>query len=353
MSNLEYFIFDPDWEAYASKNGLPIPSNDIPPPGPIVPIEINWTAARSYQASADAEWDAANPLESVGYRSHLMKVTVRDGAQISVKVSYPDQSRLKASGNTTLPVLFVTHGGGWISGSHISEEAWILRHLYEHFDLVIVSVEYRLGPENRFPVWINDSWDILEKLISDSESFVSGLDIICNLQKLILVGSSSGATISAALSQSCREKGLEILGVVLNVPVLCDYRHFPSENRYSDSYMQCTKTFLDSGQLAALWNMVHPSSTSGSDPKASPLLGNTDKLPPHLIFVAGRDPIRDEGIAYARKLEKSDIPVKLNVYKGVPHNFAQYAELKSTLKFREDFKAGLEQWVPSIKTPSN
>jgi acetyl esterase len=348
MANSEYFPFDPDWEAFASKAGFPLPSNDIPPPGIIEPADIDFTAARPYQAEDDAEWAVAHSLESVGYRSRLMTVKVRDGAEISVKVSSPATTRLRVRGNTSLPVLFVTHGGGFVSGSHISEEAWLLWALYKHFDLVIVSVEYRLAPENKFPVWIEDSWDVLEKLFLDSKSFVTGLDVICDLQNVILAGSSAGAAISAVLSQMCRDKEMPILGVILNVPVLCDYRHFPSEEAYANSYTQCTETFLGSREMAAVWSMVVPSETFGADPKVSPLLGNTEKLPPHLIFVAGRDSLRDEGIVYAGKLEQAGVAVRLEIYKGVPHNFAHYTELKSTMKFWEDLKTGLNQWVQYV-----
>jgi len=345
MTDPDYFAFDPDWMNYASEHGLPLPSNNFPPPGPIKPVDIDIATGRHYQVKADAEWAASHPLESVGYRSRLRMVKVHDSTEISVKVSCPEMSRLQTRSNATLPVLFVTHGGGWISGSHTSEEAWLLWPLYKFFDLIIISVEYRLSPENKFPVWVEDSMAVMKQLLSNSESLVEGLDVICDLQKVILAGSSAGATISAVLSQLLRDEGTPILGVILNVPVLCDYRHFPSEDSVSNSYKECTETFLGSREMVSLWNMVLPSSMDGAVPIASPLLNNLEKLPPHLIFLAGRDSLRDEGIAYARKLEKAGVPVKLEIYKGVPHNFAQYEELKATLKFREDLKTGLGQWL--------
>jgi acetyl esterase len=350
MSTSEYFKFDPDWESYASKNGFPIPLNEQPPPDPITPVEMNFAAARAFQAKKDAKWDADNPLEDVGFRSQLLSVAVRDGAHVSVKISCPDEARLKAAGNgdAPLPVLFVTHGGGWVSGSHISEETSVLRPLYKDFNIIVVSVEYRLAPEHKFPVWIDDSWDVLEKLLSNPTPFVSSLGVACNLQKLVLVGSSSGAAITATLSHECRDKGVRIAGVVLINPVLCDYRHFPSEGKISESYLQCTQTFLGSCQMATLWNTVLPSAISGNSPRASPLLGETRDLPPHLIFVAGRDSLRDEGIAYARKLESASVPVELSIYQGVPHGFYMYAELKCSSRFREDLKTGIREWVPSI-----
>jgi len=62
-----------------------------------------------------------------------------------VKVSFPSRFSKTSGEKEKLPVLFVTHGGGWIQGTHITEEAWSLWPLYEHFDLMVVSVEYRLA----------------------------------------------------------------------------------------------------------------------------------------------------------------------------------------------------------------
>lgn len=348
MSSPDYFSSDPDWEAFASKEGYPLPSNTTPPfLDEIEPMEMDAKAARAGQAISDEEWSATHPLEAVGYVSRLTTIKVRDGTEVSVKISYPSSARLRAKGKTALPVLFVSHGGGWVQGTHISEEAWVLWPLYEHFELVIVSVEYRLAPEHQYPVWIEDSWDALSKLFSPNESIFSGLDVELDLKTVILAGSSSGGGISAVLSQMCRNKGIPISGVILNVPVLCDYRHFPpnyASDGHPSSYRQCADTF-SSGAMIWVWNQVLPSPTSGSDPRASPLLGDCANLPRHLIFVAGQDALRDEGIAYAANLKESGVPVELKIYKGVPHHFAQISELTVTTRFREDLKAALGQWL--------
>ncbi|KXL41549.1 hypothetical protein M433DRAFT_31184, partial [Acidomyces richmondensis BFW] len=262
------------------------------------------------------------PIELVNYECRHIEIPVRDGAKVGIKVSCPNAARLNSK-RIHLPVLFVTHGGGYISGSHASEEAWLIRSLQERFEIITISVEYRLAPEHKYPTWINDAWDVLVQLLKDSNSYLSGLPAICDLSKLILIGSSAGAGISAVLSQVCRDEGVPVFGVVLNVPMLCEYRHFPSESGISRSYLECNQGILGSAQLATCWNSIFASSSdrSGEDPRVSPLLGNLDGLPPHLIFVAGRDPLRDEGIEYANRLVKSSVPATLHVYKGVPHHF--------------------------------
>ena len=90
--------------------------------------------------------------------------------------------------------------------------------------------------------------------------------------------------------------------------------------------------------------MISPSSL-GADPQVSPLLGIKTGLAPHLVFVAGRDCLRDEGMLYATELEESGVAADLHVYSGVPHNFAHYEELEATARFRQDLKQGIQRWL--------
>ncbi|KAM0517416.1 hypothetical protein ACHAPE_004947 [Trichoderma viride] len=155
-----------------------------------------------------------------------------------------------------------------------------------------------------------------------------------DMSTLILTGSSSGATIAAILAQRCRDASKSVLGVVLNVPVLCRYLHFPSATGTSGSYYQCTETYLGSCEMATRWDtVISPSSSAGADAQVSPLLGVMTGLGPHMVFVAGRDCLRDEGMLYAKILEDNGIVVELHVYAGVPHNFAHYEELGATARF--------------------
>lgn len=351
-SNAELFEGVADWMAMAKKNGYLKTSG----PDGIPVLDMDLAANRAHQTVSEAEWVKNHPLTSVGYTSELSTVKVRDGAGISVKLSAPTRllTSSKDGAKEKLPVLFVTHGGGWIQGTHITEEAWLLWPLYEHFDLCIVSVEYRLAPEAKPSIWMDDSWDVLEQLISSPEAFLSnfgtfskpdsalGLDI----GRLMLAGSSAGAGIAEYLSQTCRDKNVPVYGAILNVPVTCDYRHLPANClQPQNSYEQCTHGFLSSGQMRWVWDTVVSSSTAGSDPKISPLLGNLKDLPRHLVFIAGQDPLRDEGIAYAKKLETEGVEVKSFVYPGVPHSFAEFWELKATQKFWVDIRSALKEWL--------
>ncbi|KAJ9608815.1 hypothetical protein H2200_006586 [Cladophialophora chaetospira] len=345
-SNL--FETDPDWTSFAKKHGYLKDAGAHPS----IPVKLDIPTNRAQQNISEAEWTKNHPLESVGYTSFLSTIKVHDGADISVKLSIPIRlsSPSKAATKEKLPVLFVTHGGGWIQGTHITEEAWLLWPLYQHFDLCIISVEYRLAPEHQFPTWMDDCWDVLEQVLSSPDEFLSTFiadpTFELDLGKLILTGSSAGGGCAAYLSQTCRDKNIPVHGVVLNVPVLCDYRHLPAEcTRPQNSYEQCTHSFLSSGEMRAVWDLVITSTETGADPKASPLLGDLKGLQKHAVFVAGQDPLRDEALAYVKELGSAGVDVTHFTYKGVPHTFAEYWELSATQRFWTDIRGVYQKWL--------
>lgn len=345
-SRPDLFEADPEWTAFATKHGyLKDTSTD-----PSLPVKLDLPNNRAQQTISESQWAKAHPISSVGYTSSLSTIKARDGADLSVKVSFPSRLAKPSATKEKLPVLFVTHGGGWIQGTHITEEAWLLWPLYEHFDLCIVSVEYRLAPEHAFPMWMDDCWDVLEQTLSSPDGllskFASGTAFELNLSRLILGGSSAGAGCAAYLSQTCRDKNIPLHGVLLNVPVLCDYRHQPAAcTQPGNSYEQCTHSFLSAGEMRAVWDLVIPSTSVGADPRASPLLGDLSGLTRHAVFVAGQDPLRDEALAYVKKLETAGGEVTHFTYQGVPHTFAENWDLSATQRFWGDIRAVFKKWL--------
>jgi acetyl esterase len=351
-SYADLFEADPDWTAYAQEHGYLKDTTTSPSP-----TEIDVTAARAEQRVVEGQWAIEHPLESVGYTSRSATAKVRDGGQVNVKLSFPSRLGTTPSSGSIekLPILFNTHGGGFFKGTHITEEAWLLWPLYKSFSLAVISVEYRLAPECPPPTWTNDSFDVLEQLTTSPSAFLHlfippsqqhfQLDTNC----LILAGSSAGAAITASLSQICRSHSplIPVYGVVLNVPVLCDYRHLPSTitSKPDNSYAQCTHTLLSANDMRAVWSLAVPSANLGSEPLISPLLGDLRGLPKQMIFIAGQDPLRDEGLLYAERLREAGVEVKVEVYRGVPHTFSEIWELEATKRFWGDIAEGLGSWL--------
>jgi acetyl esterase len=324
----KYFASDSDWERFSkTQDGLQLKTE----PSLVVPFDLDHD--RKAQVVDETEWANKHPLEDVGYRTRLEKVVVRDGEEVPIKVYHPIGRETES-----MPLLFVTHGGGWVQGSFITEEAWLLWALFPLKEFVIVSVEYRLAPEHQYPTYVNDSWDVLENVVGRSNDL--GFDV----GHIFLAGSSAGGSLAAVLSQQAREHDLKISGVILNVPVTCHPDYFPKDKYESTSYEQCFGTLLGSGEMRQVWKMVMKPD-DGAYWQASPLLGELSKLPPHLVFVAGQDPLRDEGLAYAVKLEESGVQVTTQVYQGVPHTFAEFWELEQTKKFQADLVDGVKKML--------
>ena len=159
---------------------------------------------------------------------------------------------------------------GWVQGSHISEEAWLSWPLLQGFDLVTISVGYRLAPENLFPTFINDCRDVFEKVISRSSEL--GFDS----SKVIFGGSSAGGCIATSLAQQAVKAKIPVLGVLSNVPITCDPRHFPKDKYEYTSYDQCKGTLLSSGEMWQLWEMVVPDKEAGKDYRVSAVVGGRE-----------------------------------------------------------------------------
>ena len=139
----KYFTSSPDWERYSSDRSRPELALKSEPPKPS-PIDI--MADRAAQAVDEGKWESEHPPESYGYTMREEKVQVRDGEEIGVKIYHPQNATEDILAENKLPLLFVTHGGGWVQGTCVTEEAWLLYQLFLNFHLVVVSVDYRLAP---------------------------------------------------------------------------------------------------------------------------------------------------------------------------------------------------------------
>jgi acetyl esterase len=301
----KYFTSSPDWERYSSDPSRPelgVQSE----PRQSNPIDI--AADRAALAVEEEKWAAEHPPESYRYTAREEKVTMRDGHQVGVKIYHPKN----ATTEKKLPLLFVTHGGGWVEGTYITEEVWLLYPIFMNFDFVVVSVDYRLAPEYTYPTYVDDCWDALQWTAKKVD------ELGADPGRIFLTGSSAGGSLAAVMAQKAREAQMQIKGVVLNVPVTCHPRWFPKEEYEYTSYVQCVGTMLNSEDMDRVWDMACPDSERGREVDASPLLGDVKGLPPHLVFVAGQDPLRDEALAYVEKMEKAGVNVKWHIYQGVP-----------------------------------
>jgi len=198
---------------------------------------------------------------------------------------------LASNAATPLPVLVYFHGGGWVIGDLDTHDS-LCRALCNESGCAVVSVDYRLAPEHRFPAAVDDA------LAATRWVRRQAAELHLDASHLAVGGDSAGGNLAAVVSIAARDAGdLPIAFQLLIYPATDQHRTAPSHTTNGEGYL-LTRATMDyfSGHY-----ITDP--TEYKDWRSSPLL-HTDlaKLPPALVLTAGHDPLRDEGAAYAEAL---------------------------------------------------
>ena len=194
----------------------------------------------------------------------------------------------------TLPVLVYYHGGGWVIGDLDTHDT-LCRELANSADACVVAVDYRMGPEHRFPCAINDC--IAATNWVSREAGALNIDTA----RIAIGGDSAGGNLAAAVAIAARDQGdLPIVHQLLIYPATDQRRGAPSHTTNGQGYMLTADTM----------NYFHDhyidDTAHDLDWRASPLLRqDLTRLPPALVITAGFDPLRDEGLMYANRLSEA------------------------------------------------
>ncbi len=209
------------------------------------------------------------------------------------------------------PVLAWFHGGGHVIGSLDTHDA-IARNLCREAGCLVVSVDYRMGPEHPFPAAVEDCVAAVRWLAEH------GGEIGADRERIAIGGDSAGGNLAAVAALLARDEGGPALRHQLLVYPVTDYRcRGVSYERYARGY----------GTLEAesmLWFRRHylGGPDRAGDWRASPLLAaDHSGLPPALVITAGCDVLRDEGVAYAERLAESGTPCEHAPFAGMIHGF--------------------------------
>lgn len=206
-------------------------------------------------------------------------------------------------------VLVFFHGGGWVLGSIHSHDA-VCAVLASRADCVVVSVEYRLAPDHKFPHAADDAVAAFRTIASSLTSF--GGDGV----RVAVGGDSAGGNLSAIVAQECRNDAIAPRLQLLIYPATDMTRSLPSHEFFREGFM-LSKPVMD-------YYIDHylASPDQQRDPRASPLFADDVKgVAPAFILTAGFDPLRDEGRAYAEKLEAAGVATRYRCYEGMVHGF--------------------------------
>jgi acetyl esterase len=216
--------------------------------------------------------------------------------------------RPAASG--VLPVLLYFHGGGWVIGSLDAYDA-TCRELCVGARCVVVSVDYRLAPENRYPAAPQDCHAATRWVAQNAASL--GVDA----RRLAVGGDSAGGNLSAVVAQMARDQGGPAIRFQLLIyPVTdADFTR-PSYAQNAEGYL------LTTSAMRWFWGHYAPSEAQRREPYASPLrAADLSGLPPALVQTAEFDPLRDEGEAYAKRLQDAGVSTTLSRHDGLIHGF--------------------------------
>ncbi|WP_374712450.1 alpha/beta hydrolase [Symbiobacterium terraclitae] len=214
------------------------------------------------------------------------------------------------AGEGPLPVLLYFHGGGWVIGSPDTVHSTCAL-LANRAGAVVVSVDYRMAPEHKFPAAAEDCYAATAWVAENARSFGG------DPQRIAVSGDSAGGNLAAVVALMAREKGYPQLAYqVLIYPVTDHNFDTPSYRENGTDY------FLTTAMMEWFWNHYINGDEDGRDWRASPLqVADASNLPPAFVITAEFDPLRDEGEAYARKLAEAGNTVTLKRYLGQIHGF--------------------------------
>lgn len=205
-------------------------------------------------------------------------------------------------------LLVYYHGGGWVLGDlEVSDSA--CRFLASNAGLAILSVDYRLAPEDPFPAAVEDAVAAFRYAVDHADEL--GADPAA----IGVAGESAGGNLAAVVSQiATREPGPAPAFQLLFFPVTDLSTKHPSYKLFSEGF------FLTEAQMDWYRERYLTDPAQAADPRVSPLLAeDLTGLPPAYVAVAGFDPLRDEGEAYAARLKQAGVLVTLRRHSGLIH----------------------------------
>ena len=236
----------------------------------------------------------------------------------------------------TAPVIVYYHGGGWVIGSPEVYEYSTLA-LAQNTGAVVVSVDYRLSPENKFPTAHEDAYAAY-KWVKENAASIGG-----NAAKVAVAGESAGGNMAVTVSMMARDRGLGLPVHILSVfPVANNDLNTPSYNQYANA-----KPLSRPAVMYFVANYFN-SPADGDSPLISLTdVANLSGLPPTTIIAAEIDPLQSEGMQLRDKLRSVGVQVTYKLYEGTTHEFfgmyaivpeAAQAQELAAIQLRNAFK---------------
>jgi len=237
------------------------------------------------------------------------KILGSGGYQLPIRIYTPD-----AQG--PLPVLVFFHGGGWVLGDIESHDS-VCRELANKVSCIVVSVDYRLAPEHKFPTAPEDCYAATKWVALNAAAF-SG-----DPSRIAVGGDSAGGNLAAAVAQMAADRGAPGLTCQMLIYPVTNYAlDTQSYKDNADGYL------LTRDMMQWFWTQYLTSDEDGKNAYASPMQAReVRRVAPAFVMTAEFDPLRDEGEAYAERLKKEGVPVECKRYDGAIHGFFSFGHI--------------------------
>jgi acetyl esterase/lipase len=236
------------------------------------------------------------------------------------------------AGTDPLPLVVDFHGGGWTVGS-LDAADWLCSNVAVAMPAVVVSVDYRLAPDHRWPAAAEDCYAALVDLVDRAGAL--GADPA----RVAVMGDSAGGNLAAVVAQRVAREGGPALALQLLIyPTVDRTMPYRSLELFADGF------FLTRAEIA-WFHRNYSSPEDHGDPRLSPIRGaDLSGLAPALVVTAGFDPLRDEGEAYAAAMAAAGTEVRLRRHPGMLHGFVNMIDLSRSAR------AALVQVADEVRT---
>ncbi len=274
---------------------------------------LNLTAGETFETKPLAEGRAELAGEAWVFGDALPVASVADLTLAGPHGPVPMRLYKPAPTGAARPLVVYYHGGGWVLGDLEACDS-VARFLVTNAGVAVLSVDYRLAPEHRFPVGLEDSLAAFDHAVAHASAYG------CDPRLVGVAGESAGGNIAAVISLLAAERARAGAGgpapafQLLFQPVTDLTTKHPSYALFGKGL------FLTEAQMDWYKDQYLNDPGEAFDPRVSPLLAaDVAGLPPAFVAVAGFDPLRDEGEAYAARLAAAGVPVMLRRFSGVTH----------------------------------
>ena len=230
------------------------------------------------------------------------------GGPLRIRIYTPE-------GSGPFPLTMFFHGGGFVVGD-LDTQDMIARALSHRLASVVVSVDYRLAPEHKFPAAPEDAYAATTWAAANAQAL--GADA----ERLIVAGDSAGALLAASVAMASRDRGGPPIAAQILFYGSCDYpsEETPSAVEYVDG------PFITGDDIDFFWSQyLGDPEREQHDVRASPMRAKDhSRLAPAFVVAPECDPTRDHAEAYGAKLKAASVPTEVRRYPGMPHGFVSW-----------------------------